>query len=902
MLSAGKGLDYVLPEDAQIQAAAQIGKRTLVVWGTTARRGDSIVNELRGEAIEAGVSIGGQQRVHSLDARPGWMVQVIPLKDRFLVVWLDHRGTDTAVYLQRIATDGSLSGSEEVLWPGPITGLNISVTGSPRGYRLLWTPRDPSQTSLIQEIDSSGDFLDSTPHPIDGRVVEVREPDSTTGAILVLRSGRIPAILLPGGALEELDSMIASRFSLLYYLDDDGSLAVMSNDTLRLYRSVFDAMPLRAIHIGMSYGHSGALMLTRLVTGEFAILYCSGGTGYYPAPAWNNYSYIYAELYRAVLSAGDTLLRSTHLGVVPVEGLDWHTSVDIRYTGARSARGCRNNYQLVLGFQKDRHLTYDGVTTTRTVNDSETVNINSDGEIYWPDQYGNGRGRPTLPDGFPAGRSVSVRRIVNYRSSEVEVKTSAASVRLMAPIGNRELDVSCSLPGIVMRQGRKLVTWRARHDHVEYELGEWSPDSTGTVRMLGEIDERMIVDSTGPTVIDQTDLIRDSIVAFGGTAFLHSAHRWTEKLTVGGFPESGQLASRHQFAVFEPSIGGWVRSLVLSPGNMGFWEFGWRNYASDPVTGSILGAVVSPLLVDTNSNIHPPKTYVFSIDSAGTLAWRTDSVINTFGAFDVIPVGEREFFAIIGDSVFHMSGVDTAAKFTLPANHPAGCLYSRLPGSRFMRRYFVPNSRTLALQVFNLNGDLVRADSLVFDAPPFDLSLVSSPADSSLVLLWGGSGGVRMTRLDTLLKAHERGVLVSTTTDSVRHPSGAFLRDSLYIVWEDYRNQRPAIYGAVVGLPRIIAVPAGAREDLPSARFAATLIPNPAHGTATVKFALSGSETVYLQIVDESGRTLATRSLGLLRAGEHTLPLDIQEMGSGAYTVIVRTGTATTALRLIICR
>src|SRR5438128_15612 len=112
-------LQMILPADAQIQSAARIGELTLVVWGTTRLEPDSsVVNMLVMQLLRDTTLVGPQRVLTSNAARPSGFVQVMAVRDRFLVVWNDRRGGDSAAYVQRVDSSGVLDGSEDRFFNG----------------------------------------------------------------------------------------------------------------------------------------------------------------------------------------------------------------------------------------------------------------------------------------------------------------------------------------------------------------------------------------------------------------------------------------------------------------------------------------------------------------------------------------------------------------------------------------------------------------------------------------------------------------------------------------------------------------------------------------------------------------------------------------------------------------
>jgi hypothetical protein len=83
----------------------------------------------------------------------------------------------------------------------------------------------------------------------------------------------------------------------------------------------------------------------------------------------------------------------------------------------------------------------------------------------------------------------------------------------------------------------------------------------------------------------------------------------------------------------------------------------------------------------------------------------------------------------------------------------------------------------------------------------------------------------------------------------------------------------------------------------PLSRYAITVQPNPVHTTATVLFHNNDDENTLLRIIDNSGRTVMTRTAALKR-GANQLRIDVSTLASGEY-IISATGSTTKSVLMI---
>ncbi len=95
---------------------------------------------------------------------------------------------------------------------------------------------------------------------------------------------------------------------------------------------------------------------------------------------------------------------------------------------------------------------------------------------------------------------------------------------------------------------------------------------------------------------------------------------------------------------------------------------------------------------------------------------------------------------------------------------------------------------------------------------------------------------------------------------------------------------------------------ADAVEALPEGWALGTSFPNPAAGTATIRFALGEAAPVRLDVFDVLGRRVSTLADGLMTAGEHEVRLDARGLASGTYVYRLSTPVGIQARRLTIVR
>lgn len=120
-------------------------------------------------------------------------------------------------------------------------------------------------------------------------------------------------------------------------------------------------------------------------------------------------------------------------------------------------------------------------------------------------------------------------------------------------------------------------------------------------------------------------------------------------------------------------------------------------------------------------------------------------------------------------------------------------------------------------------------------------------------------------------------------------PSSAWLD---FLIWKLLINYQDGMYGSEI--PMSIANDASTR--------ALSVHPNPAVDRARIELALDSPSDIDVRIVDAMGRTVAALSYGSIGAGLQRVDLDVSALHSGAYLVIVDTGSQRRAVKLTVAR
>lgn len=128
-------------------------------------------------------------------------------------------------------------------------------------------------------------------------------------------------------------------------------------------------------------------------------------------------------------------------------------------------------------------------------------------------------------------------------------------------------------------------------------------------------------------------------------------------------------------------------------------------------------------------------------------------------------------------------------------------------------------------------------------------------------------------------------------------------RGGAIVVWEDHRNLDWDIYAQPVEANgRLGGAPAGVPASASPTFALASVRPNPTRGGAlTAYFSLASSSAASLELFDVAGRRVASRNVGSLGAGEHTLDLgEGRHLATGVYVVRLKQGADTRVTRVTV--
>jgi hypothetical protein len=181
--------------------------------------------------------------------------------------------------------------------------------------------------------------------------------------------------------------------------------------------------------------------------------------------------------------------------------------------------------------------------------------------------------------------------------------------------------------------------------------------------------------------------------------------------------------------------------------------------------------------------------------------------------------------------------------------------------------------------MYTIGFDGVIADTsapVTVPAGSAGYAITQNPTDSGFAVVFSGPSA-SVTLLDKHLNILQQGIPFTGSKDS-RNPSAAFRNDSLFIVWEDYRNGAPDIYGSALKVATSLSV------EPPQERAAAhritSVIPNPANGSAAIELSSTGGT---IEVIDSYGELRLRVPVASQRA-----VIDTRGLPSGMYRIVLR--------------
>lgn len=881
-LSPG-GLDYRLPEDIRIQAAGRIGDARLVVWGTT-------VDDGSGNAVNAlAMNLNGSQRVlTSPTARPYGAVAVIPLADRFLVMWNDRRNGTANISGRIVLIDGSFAGDDYVVSRSGVMKDRVYWSSGAETTLLLWNDiRSTTPETYTVRIDGNGRVVTAERSLGVGEIDSEQMYRTESGRLVLGRGGAVGYVVLPDGELDNR-TIPAGQLQGAYYRLNDTALLILRDTVVYRYASIFDTLPSWKLPIPQEAMKMPPFILSKASIGSYILSHSivhkiSGG--------------ICIEL-NALRFDSSNYYDAGKFGEVSCAGPNGNERPgSVTFTFMEMRRGEHNEYYIRSDMDVEYsvlvrdypRVTYDWYNSVRTLR-------------YTIDSSG------TLGQGYRIPTSLLHQYSLVRNSYETESTVWVTWFPTLdggsqsTPVAPASYANKPILPNIVVDDSYLCVGWIDSDAKLAFaRYGATFADAELTTLQATGM-------KTSPA---------DMWQGWGGGGFPMIDY-WIE-MAYDGF-STGRITHSTSF-VHQLRKEGWQQKTIAGANPF--------SSTKDTILQRSVGTVYNPNTLTAISIMYLPQStwgnaeHLFMSNRLGDStmhSWRVYRPFHHSGGY--VPIDDTSGLYLSPDDFAIAFSPHTEARpfKLLDRDSMQFVLAQRLYGDRFLRILSEPSKGISRFEVYGLDGQPIRTVLLSRAFRRGELFCLQNASDHAIVLLWGSDSGIRCMYLsDSLLleaiRALNDGALndfrVSATSDSTAHPAAIFRNDTLFVVWEDFRDGPASeIYGTYWVVPKEIGpIPTDTiatppltpmpEDDLTSGIRIISVTPNPAIDRVGITVESIGQSVALIALYDALGRRALSKEL-ILVDGVRTYPLDLSQLSSGSYTARVSTGTSLDHERLII--
>jgi hypothetical protein len=859
----------LLPDGGRIQAAANIGELTLVAWGTVGLTRDSgglVV--LRACLVRGAESLASLLPVHGDSARPFGAVAIVPLQDRFLVLWNDVRADRPGIYMRSVDTTGRPLGTEELFSPLPADSTGLRVFGrSGMRHALLWSVRQGSTPGIyMREIGVDGVPLGNEQRI--GQSITLEKHYSFLPDMALIGVDAQPVFAMIDGRVDAR-RIPRSLFEGPFFIGADTSLATIVNGTFSFFFTVFDTGMSRRVRIDTLRGLiRGSIIITTDSTGGSLLYFTTLNDGpqegvliTYRQPVSDVVGYPERIDVRVMSKFNDwNYAAYQYDGIIQKQGCDNVCYNDIRIYETHS-----NSFGYKEGYWNDYRYTVD-----------------SRGEYHRDDSLVP---EICLPRDLPA-----VYRIASDGLSQIRMMRNDTAILLTDTIPQYRLSEPRRFAGLIERNNAIYVAWKETTGLKRSAVARWSP-GTDSVLTLRSIWNPPHVGRGGYANVDGDRVYRDEEVfhtTFSGASMAVNGSR-VDYYNSGHDPNSqGQDILNTAVLFYVATPGGWRGGGLTSK-----WEYPSQyrpdaNYltsSTNPNNGESVVAVTATWL---------PNLMFYGINPNGGVIWSMEYNGANQYLLDPFLPAEPSGVLVCGHSAARLM-VDGKATATIQYPSVYGADYQRLFGPYFLRRYFT-GERMLRLERYRMDGREAGSNSIELHGPVPMPFIVQSRSDSSFALLYNDHGQIRAAILDDSLRLVADTVVASPSASLLGGPVGIIRNDSLFVAWDDAHSGVADIYGAIVRIPHrrgIASVTDLSPSDISSD---ISIAPLPANDIVTIVLP-SSVAGASLEMRDAFGR--------IVREKERVAPggplvIDVSALPDGVYLVVIDAGAESLVRKLIV--
>lgn len=903
-------VSYLLSTEFRIQSAASVGATTLAVWGTAVadQQSAGVKSALRFQLLQDTTPVGLQGTLHNADAIPYGVVRVFDLLDRYLVVWNDRRAAAKGMYAQIVDTTGNLVGSEVQLSNGTIQADSlIWRLRSSTGWVVVW--QDSSAGGSLQEIrlDDLGNPT-TIPTLVTTEVYRCGLQFSDIPGLLLLQDKSQTAVAFWSDRGIDARPIPTGRFSGSYHLSSDSSLLVLKDTTLTFYNSFFDVTPVKSLTLSLGAGVlSGTQTVMKDDTGGISIIYMRERVGLI------NTFYI-SHIYRQIIQ-GDTLGKKDTLAVLKF--LDYTngglSGYKTKFDKAIIEQGVDNYTVVTVRFIEEEIQSYTPyrrlfkfVTFAHT-----NVFIGSFQNSALPNSL-----RRLGINGSPIER----RKFDTV--SSVSVMASGEEQSLTTTIAGEVINTPQQYPNVIEREGTLFVTYKQPEDNATYTIGVWNMVTPSKLRMLRPLNIPEYDNS--PSAAEHNTSWVKVLNGMNNTMLQHRTYQYKETKTPWHPREISYQGQHHYYVATDTGWRSVVKFSHRALETVGIYKDELSMYGLEfqfePEQKIIYGCEIlgsnPPVPIDS-------CRYVYALDSKGTVQWNIIDApkILRYGLSDsmraIIPIAGKEFLAVYPASQQHLKDSVVIKQVFLPPMQGKVDYqrYLGLRNKRYLRYYSTQSApNTLQMEIFSHGGKLLDSTSIQLSIPASHVAIVQNPTDLSLALLYGGTGGAKLTLLSERLRIQQNmnadnallhDYPISATRDTVGLVAGIFRNDTLFAVWEDFRNGKPDIYGTGWKVPENMVAPIMQPPSLAIAVNQPIIItavaPLPCNDQLTVQHQLAEAGMVMFDILDEIGKNVK-HIIKTLPQGLSESYLTIDDLPPGVYILRIGSEKGESTIRFLIVR
>lgn len=842
---SGDIYQFSLPKEIQIEAVAELNTTTLAVWGNTVKDGDSARGVLFAYVFLNHYEKGDwPYEFSSREARPSGWVQVIALRDRYLVLWNDRRAGPTVGYVSLVDTMGKVLTEEKLGYDEKVAAPQVFVVQRRAGYRLFWNAGDVPQLRW-RDLDDSGRFV--SPAIPEAHAVQ---------RIYAARARTDTAYVDFGDSIVYRVELEANRW-VPFRLPRPGTISIRSDgaaiacdgDSVHFYRTCVDSIPKRSVYAGPR----GSTTILR--------------TAFY-----NDTGQAILADYRLVAESTDRWLIATLTCS--------HHDIDSNgnQTNAWIAQTVRDTVADQPSYTVPRVIVTQPITVARwcACRLRATTRI----EVYYTDWWGQKHvvsdmlelaldGEYTLGGSRPIDSvATCLRRLKTYPLIE---RTYG---------NNSESSVSVGW----YTEKKRWYPLVRKKGKAFFQMPELSPILT---MHRGDAIVTFICPGTIDSVLRS---MRWFALAYQRADAIYSLNYYdayprpdVTVLAGAGDETLGIFQSSVGSTLYRPTQAGRVDLLSFYTGDPLVKAF------TDPDDGRVLVAQGRVLPQGAIGSLK-----IFFLDSLNRELQRYSAFPGSTGRF-FSPVPLRDSSYVIADqyglTVYRGGELVNRLPY---ATKTLERRYRPISGDRFLAWYL--DSGAVNVEVYDDSLEIQnRYRQYVNIASVWDVSVVQNALDSGFGVVYGNSAGLFVSQLDRDLVPRLIGYRMSATSDTASGPSATYSRGILIVAWRSLRGGVVDIYGTTFPPPASVRDPSTSAEGVGTV----AIVYSDADESVSVQFPRPLECNGIYRLVDVQGRTIRTVSLS---TGDTSFEVSTSDLLVGWYLLSLHIGETSFAQPIIVMR